>query len=115
MLDYWPRIVYNAVMVKEQMTKEQRRSRARTLVASAYVCARKAGRLMGQERGAMRNVGLQLFNDAQRIYRLPLETELAVKCALYPDDTRTAAQLANVRARKFGYTEKPHAVKIIWG
>ena len=94
-------------MVKYSKKFERNRSKARRYIARAYQCAAIAAGLIGADRGAMRVKGMSFIRLARDTWaHMPVEMSLAAQCALYPNDTRTAAHLANIRSAKYGYTVK---------
>lgn len=94
-------------MEKYPKSKERSRSKARRLIGKAYECAVLAGGLIGAERGTMRIKGMAFIRRARDTWQaLPIEMSIAAQSALYPNDTRLASRLANIRAAKCGYSVK---------
>ena len=94
-------------MAKYSKVHEANRSKARRYIAKAYQCAAIAAGLIGADRGAMRVKGMAYIRAARDTWQhMPVEMSLAAQCALYPNDTRTAAHLANIRSAKYGYSVK---------
>lgn len=94
-------------MRKYPKSHEANRSKARRLIGKAYECAVLASGLIGVERGAMRIKGMAFIRQARDTWQaLPIEMSIAAQSALYPNDTRLASRLANIRAAKYGYSVK---------
>lgn len=87
-----------------QIGKNARRMRARRMIAAAWKLALVAGNTLDKaERRAIQHQAARLADTAKRLYRFTDDIELALHCAIWPDDTRAAASLARVRNTKYGY------------